>query len=306
VPRLRKPRALRPGATLGVAAPGGVVKPERLEAGLRLLRAAGFETRFRDDLLARDAYLAGDDARRARELMELVEDPGVDGIVCARGGYGCDRILDRLDAARVRAAAKPLVGYSDITVLLLWQLRRAGLTGFHGPMLDRGEDVDPACVASLRDQLTGKAKVPLVLAGRGARGGRAEGRLLGGSLSMLAAGCGTPWALDARGAILLLEDTNELTYRVDRLLQQLRAAGCLRGLRGLGIGDFSTCGDRRYPERSPRDLFLELAERTGVPLVTDLPFGHVAHNAPWPFGVRATLDGDSGELHILERGVSRG
>ena len=98
---------------------------------------------LRDDLFARHGYLAGDDARRASELAELVADPRVDAIVCARGGYGCDRILHRLDAAAFRAARKPLVGYSDVTALLLWQRRRAGLVGFHGPMLERGADVDP-------------------------------------------------------------------------------------------------------------------------------------------------------------------
>ena len=153
MPRLRKPRALSRGATLGIAAPGGPVDGERFEAGVELLRRAGFHTHHRRDLLARSGYLAGDDARRADELMELVANPQVDGIVCARGGYGCDRIIHRLDPDAVRAAAKPLVGFSDITALLLWQRRRAGLMGFHGPMLNLGADLDPEALSSLVEQL---------------------------------------------------------------------------------------------------------------------------------------------------------
>ncbi len=304
MPRLRRPRGLRPGATLGIAAPGGPVDPERLEAGEALLRQAGFRTHRRDDLLARDGYLAGDDARRAKELMELVSHPGVDGIVCARGGYGCDRILPLLDAARVRAAAKPLVGFSDVTALLLWQQRRAGLGGFHGPMLDRGEDVDPQAFASLAAQLCGGLGES-VLCGVGRGGGTAGGRLVGGSLTLVAASIGTPWEVPARGAILLLEDRGERPYRVDRMLQQLRGSGLLGRVAGVGIGDVSSCIDERYPRPSVLEVIEQAVRPLGVPLVTDLPFGHVRANFPWPTGARATLDGERGELRILERGVVR-
>lgn len=304
MPPLRRPRGLRPGATLGIAAPGGPVDLERLEAGEALLRQAGFRTHRRDDLLACHGYLAGDDARRAKELMELVGHPDVDGIVCARGGYGCDRILPLLDAARVRAAAKPLVGFSDVTALLLWQQRRAGLGGFHGPMLDRGGDVDPQAFASLTAQLCGEVGES-VLRGVGRGGGSAGGRLVGGSLTLVAASIGTPWEVPARGAILLLEDRGERPYRVDRMLQQLRGAGLLGQVAGVGIGDFSSCVDERYPRPSVLEVIEQAVLPLGVPLVTDLPFGHVRANFPWPTGARATLDGERGELRILERGVVR-
>ena len=129
LPGLRKARALRPGGTIGIVAPAAAVDREALESGAELLRGAGFEVTYRDDLFARHRYLAGDDARRAKELMEFVDDPRVGAIVCARGGYGCHRIIDRLDAERVRAARKPLLGYSDVTTLLLWQRCRAGRDG---------------------------------------------------------------------------------------------------------------------------------------------------------------------------------
>ena len=301
--RLRKARPLAPGATIGIAAPGGPVNPDRLAEGEARLRAAGFRTLRRDDVVARRGYLAGDDARRAKELMELAANPAVDAILCARGGYGCDRILPLLDAATLRDAAKPIVGYSDVTALLLWLRRRAGLVGFHGPMLDRGADADPRAQEALLAQLAGEVPLPLVLVGRGRIPGRAVGRMSGGSLTLVVASLATPWEIDTRGAILLFEEVNEAPYRVDRMLQQLRAAGKLAALAGVGVGDVSTCVDDRYG--SDVDAVIEEAVRPlGVPLVTDLPFGHVRANATWPLGVRAELDGDRGELRILEHGVA--
>jgi len=300
---LRKPRALRRGAVLGIAAPGGPVNCEQLEAGESLLRAAGFDVYRRDDLLARDGYTAGDDARRAAELMELVSDPDVAGIICARGGYGCDRILPMLDARAFREAAKPLIGYSDITALLLWQRRCAGLMGFHGPMLDRGADLDSAALEHLIQQLTGEGVLPTTLRGRALGGGRATGRIVGGSLTLLAASIGSPWELDTRAAILLIEDVGERPYRIDRMLQQLRAARKFDGLAAVGVGIFESCVDERYPQPDVATVIENALRPLGVPIVTDLPFGHVKLNYAWPMGGRATIDGTSGELQLLEWGV---
>ncbi len=305
MPRLIKPRALAPGAVLAIAAPGGPVDPQKLAAGEAMLRNAGFETLRRDDLLDRCGYLAGDDARRVDEFMGWIDDDRVDGIVCARGGYGCDRILTALDAERVRAASKPLVGYSDITALLLWQRRCAGLMGFHGPMLDRGDDVDPESIDTLVARLCGTADLTQPIRGDAHGGGRAEGRLVGGSLSLVAASIGTTWEVDTRGAILLLEDVGERPYRIDRMLQQLRGAGKFVRLAGVGIGDFSSCRDDRFPESSVLDVIGDVFRPLGVPFVTGLPFGHVRSNATWAVGCRATIDGDAGSIHIMEQGVKR-
>jgi muramoyltetrapeptide carboxypeptidase len=305
VPRLIKPRAVAPGATVGLAAPGGPVDPEKFAAGEALLKDAGFRTVRRDDLFDRRCYLAGDDSRRVAEFMELVDDDRVDAILCARGGYGCDRIVERLDARRVRAARKALIGYSDVTALLLWQRRCAGLVGFHGPMLDRGGDVDAAALERLFAQLRGDEALPLVFSGTGNGGGRASGRLVGGSLTLVAASIGTPWEIDTRGAILLLEDVGERPYRIDRMLQQLRGAGKLAAVAGVGIGDFSSCVDDRFPETTVEDVILEALEPFGLPVVTGLPFGHVRDNFAWPLGGRATIDAGRGEIHVLEHGVSK-
>jgi len=303
MPRLRTARAIAAGARLGIAAPAGRVDAARLERGEAWLRELGFEPRRLGDPTAEAGYLAGDDARRCRELEALFAAPDVDAILCARGGYGCHRFVDRLDPGAVRRARKPLVGYSDVTTLLLWQRRAAGLMGFHGPMLEREGDTARASLAALLELLQGAA--PPTLEGRGERGGRVEGRLTGGSLALVAASLGTPWEIDTRGAILLLEDTNEAPFRIDRMMQSLRVAGKLSTCAGIGLGAMVGCGDARFPDWTAEAIVRELAEQEGLPLVTGLPFGHVDDNRAWTLGARAVLDGERGTVEQLESGVSR-
>jgi muramoyltetrapeptide carboxypeptidase len=290
------------GGTIGIAAPAFPIDPKQLASGEEMWRSAGFQVRRRDDLLNVDGFLAGDDARRSKELSEFFSDPQVDAIVCARGGYGCHRIMSTLDPRRVRAARKPLVGYSDITTLLLWQRRRAGLVGFHGPMLEKGDRQPAEAMAALVSLLTGTSKGP-VLHGRGGGGGRAEGRLVGGNLVTLVASLGTSWEIDTRGAILLFEEIGERPYRIDRLLQQLRAAGKLETLAGVGVGALTGCEDARYPHPSAEEVVAAAVAPFRVPFVLGLPFGHQAPNLAWPFGVRGQIDGDRGTVEPLERGV---
>jgi len=303
MPTLRRPRAIRPGARLAIAAPAGPIEPAALARGRKALERLGFTTVVRDDILDRDGYLAGTDERRAAELMQHVRDPEVDAILCARGGYGCHRIVEALDAQAFRAAAKPLVGYSDITTLLLWQRRRAGLIGLHGPMLERPSGLAGESASALVRMLQGTGPLPRYV-GESLASGWAEGRLVGGSLSLCVASLGTPWELDTRDAILMLEDVTERPYRVDRMLQQLHAAGKLDRVVGIALGGFTDCEDERHPEWPPHRLFEERLGGLGVPVVLGLPFGHVDDNRPWPMGGRAALDGARGELELLESAVT--
>jgi muramoyltetrapeptide carboxypeptidase len=303
VPRLRKARALRPGATIGVAAPAFAVDAERLAAGEAQLRAAGFRVRCGEEVAARCGYLAGDDAGRAGAFMALVDDPAVDAILCARGGSGSQRIVGALDATRVRAAAKPLLGFSDVTTLLLWQRRVVGLVGFHAPMLEREEPLGEEELESLALALAGRPMPPMHGAPRG--GGRAEGRLVGGSLTLLAASLGTPWEVDTRGAIVLLEEIGEKPYALDRLLGQLRFAGKLREIAGVGVGHLVGCSDPKRAAPTAEEVLEEILRPLGVPLVVGLPFGHRRPNLTWPVGVRAVIDAERGEVRVLEAGVAR-
>lgn len=301
--KLKKPRAIHTGATIGIAAPAGPVDLAKIEAGESWLRGLGFEPKRRGDLLARRGYLAGEDLRRADELMDFVDDPDVDAIWCARGGYGSQRMLHMLDANVVRRCAKPLVGYSDITTLLLWQRRCAGLMGFHGPMLERDpaefEDSAEIMIAALSG-----SKASLDMSGQGVVDGYEEGQLTGGSLTLVVASLSTPWEIDTRDAILLLEEVHESPYRIDRMLHQLEAAGKLDGLRGVGIGSMVGCEDQNLPSPTSAQVLQEILGRLGIPMVVDLPFGHGELNHTWAMGGRASIDGDRGTIALLESVVS--
>jgi len=304
MPSLRKPRALKKGDTIAIAAPAGPVDPERLAEGEALLAKLGFACKRRPDLTECTGYLAGDDERRASEFMEFVRDPEVNAIVCARGGYGSQRILSLLDADEVRRQAKPLIGYSDITTLLLWQRRCAGLMGFHGPMLERPKDLTADARKALVTALLGMGP-PGRIAGKALIRGWGEGRLTGGSLAMVTASLGTPWEIDTKGAILLIEETNEAPYRIDRMLTQLRLAGKLTGLVGIGVGCLSGCENPATPTPNAIEVIEEIATPLGIPVVCELPFGHTDHHLIWPMGARAAIDGDRGEIELLELGVAK-
>ncbi len=247
MPALRKPRALEKGATIGIAAPAGPIDAELLESGVSMLRKLGFDVVHAEDLTRRKGYLAGADERRAEEFMQLVEDPQVQAIVCARGGYGCHRIISRLDPKEVRRAAKPLLGYSDITTLLLWQVRKAGLMGFHSPMFDRPDTLTAESKRAIATALLGVGP-PQRIVGKSTARGWAEGRLTGGSLKLVVGSLGTPWEIDTRDSILMLEETHEAPYSIDRMLLQLQAAGKFDRVLGVGIGALTDCTNPTLPE----------------------------------------------------------
>jgi muramoyltetrapeptide carboxypeptidase len=170
-------------------------------------------------------------------------------------------------------------------------------------MLEAGDGLGEAEFEALVLALTGRAPLPTVRRGTQGGGGRAEGRLVGGSLTLAAASLGTPWEIDTRGAILLLEDVGERPFRIDRMLEQLRNAGKLSTLSGVGLGAFARC-DEPDGAASAAEVLRECVGALGVPWVAGLPFGHeAAPNLAWPVGARARLDGGRAELHILEQGV---
>jgi muramoyltetrapeptide carboxypeptidase len=301
--RLR-PHALAPNAWIGVCATSGPVRdPAALEAGIAWFESQGLRVRRAPHLGSRRGYLAGSDDERLSDLVELLRAPEVGAIVIARGGYGSGRFLSRLDPRLVRRSRKPIVGYSDVTSLLLWLDVRARLLAIHGPMLDRADCPDEArarLLALLRGDPSGQA----VLRGSGLRPGRARGRLVGGNLRMVAASVGTPWEIDTRGALLFLEEIGEQPYSIDRSLVQLREAGKLAEAAGVAFGGIVDCEAKRYPETTALDAIREiLLAAVDGPIALDLPFGHIADHRALGFGAAAELDGSSGTLELLEPAV---
>lgn len=301
-----RPRALRPGDTLGVCAPSGPVEPERLAAGVAALRDLGYEVRLSEGVLSRRRFTAGPPEQRAAEITQLFEDPGIAGIVCARGGAGALSLLPLLDAERLRARAKVFVGYSDATFLHLL-LNERGVVTFHGPMVARGLDgaFDRASLlGALQGSVPYRSEPDDMLA---LRPGEAEGRLLGGCLSILAAAAGTPWALrPADDTLLFLEDVEEAPYRVERMLLQLRATGLFERVRGIVLGDFVGCSPALDAGYTLEDVMLDALSGLDLPVALGLSSGHTSSPlVTLPLGVRARLrcDESSAALAVLEPGV---
>jgi muramoyltetrapeptide carboxypeptidase len=271
-----------------------------LDAGLDWLSAQGHPLVLAKNLRARAGYLAGGDDERLADFLSLVRDPSVAVILCARGGYGVGRILRDLPAAELRDSRKLVVGYSDATLLLSFLHTCAGLASLHGPMLER-EDVTPEARARELALMRGEPAGLASLAGRSVRAGVVEAPLVGGNLKLVQASIGTPWQVDARGAILFLEEVSEAPYALDRALVHMREAGLLEGVRGIALGQLVRCESERYPGASAGEAVREVL-RSAVegPIVEDLPFGHVADNHALGVGVRARLDGARGELMLLE------
>ncbi|MER7516669.1 LD-carboxypeptidase [Streptomyces sp. NPDC126499] len=300
-PPVRPPR-LRPGDRVAVVAPSGPVPEERLRAGLAILRDWDLDPVVAPHVLDTHptlGHLAGTDEDRARDLTEAWCDPDVSAVLCARGGYGAQRMVDLLDWAAIRAAGpKVLVGYSDVTALHEAFAVRLGVATLHGPMIAAGAFLDDSRTQeSLRATLfepesvrtlgldTARALVP----------GRAHGVTLGGCVSLLAADLGTPHARpSARGGLLLLEDVGEEPYRLDRILTQLLRSGWLDGVAGIGLGSWEECG----PYEEVRAVLADRLGGLGVPVVEEMGFGHHASAPTVPFGIPAVLDAEAGTLTL--------
>ena len=295
---------LRAGDLVGVIAPAGPATAERVALVEPLFARFGLRTRLYPSCHARHSqhdFLAGDDALRLADLHAAFADADVRAVFCLRGGWGSPRLLDRIDVALLREHVKPFIGYSDITALHAL-LQREGLVSFHAPMpasdlvIDGAEDDAAALFALLMQPLTaGRVFAPTLLPGAWHVGGAASGRLVGGNLSLVAALAGTPWALDARGAILFLEDVSEALYRVDRLLTQLRQTGVADAAAGFLLGSFTEDAD-------PTPLLREHLARLGKPVLAGWPAGHGQPNRALPLGAKATLDAAAGTL-TLEQDV---
>ena len=285
--------------------------------GADLCRALGFVPLLGRNAGARYGYLAGTDDERLADLNEALRDDSIDGVWCLQGGYGATRILDRVDFAALRRRPKPVIGYSDITALINAAVLRAGVVGFHGPCAcdpfsaftrRHFERVLCAAVpAGVGERPTAPPSQLVPRQGRIAAlcGGVAEGRLVGGNLTLLQALIGTPFQPDLAGAILFLEDVHEDLYRVDRMLAHLRLAGLLRGLAGVAVGRFTEMKRQTGGGALAFDEVLETYfAPLGIPIAHGFPFGHVEDQWTLPLGVRARLDADAGTLALLEAAVS--
>jgi muramoyltetrapeptide carboxypeptidase len=310
-PRI-KPPALRPGATVGIVAPASNFKPGDLEAGCEGLRRAGYRPVYSGTIHEKDLYFAGSVERRARELEEMFVREDVEAIICARGGYGANYLLEVLDLEKIKTHPKIFVGYSDITTLLTYFFDKAGLVTFHGPMVAKDWlHQDGVDLASWQAALAGTAAwEPQLDADSGAKGlvdGAAEGVLYGGCLSILVASLGTPYEIKTAGTILFLEDLAAKPFQIDRMLVQLRLAGKLDGVRGIVFGEMRDCMQNANQGYALEEVVLRIVGKLGVPVGYGVRSGHVTSgNITLPIGGRAGLSVNGGQLRlkIMESAVT--
>lgn len=299
VAELTRPPRLKPGDRVAVVSPSGPVPKDRLDAGCAVLRSWGLDVVLGAhalDVEDRFGYLAGADADRASDLQRAWLDPGVSGVLCARGGYGAHRMVDLLDwPAMAEVPPKVFAGFSDVTALHEAFAVRLGVATLHAPTVGSPQLDDRRSARSLRQTLFDPER-SLVLASPGASTlvpGVASGVTVGGCLALLADNLGTPTARPGvDGGILILEDTREDRYRLDRMLTQLLRAGWLDGVAGIALGSWFECED------GVRDLMLDRLGALGVPVVWELGFGHGPSSLTVPLGVAATLDADSATLTL--------
>jgi len=308
--QLVKPPALRPGDTVGIVAPASNIKQADLEAGCEALRHAGYRPLYLDSILDRDVYFAGSVERRVRELEEMFERDDVRAVMCARGGYGANYLLDQLDLEKIEAHPKIFVGYSDVTSLLTYFTDAAGLVTFHGPMAAKDwaheGGIDLSSWQSALSQ-SSPWDVSLNQAATGIVDGEAQGTLYGGCLSILVASLGTRYEIRTAGTILFLEDVAAKPFQIDRMLMQLKLAGHFDAVRGIVFGEMLDCIQSPAQDYTLQEVIKRIVGGLGIPVAFGVRSGHVTSgNITLPFGVHANLSvrGNQVALRVLERAVT--
>ncbi|MFN5364389.1 MAG: LD-carboxypeptidase [Bacteroidota bacterium] len=310
------PKRLKAGDRVALIAPGSPPSDEKLALALSNLTSLGFQVREGAHLRKKNGYLAGTDADRLSDLHQAFSDPDIDAVWCARGGYGCARLLPGLDFNVIRDNPKVFIGYSDITALHIAIHQQTGLATFHGPVavsdlpavtLDHLSAVvllgeAPHRIQAAHDPLAPPHYQPFTIAP-----GRAEGTLTGGNLALLSALAGTPFAPVFKDKIVFIEDVGEKPYRIDRMITQLLQATDLRKAAGIALGIFDDCDpDPGSPSLTLRETLGLCLGNLGIPVFYGLPFGHIQGQCTLPYGVKAELNADVFSLVMPDSAVLSG
>ncbi|MBO4852209.1 MAG: LD-carboxypeptidase [Schwartzia sp.] len=287
--------ALRPGDCIGVLAPGFYDDKDDYAEATAILEAQGYRLKFAPSCTAREGYFAGPDSLRASDINRMFLDDEVKAIICLRGGYGAARLLDKLDYQAIADHPKALIGFSDATALhaALWEKCR--LATIHGPVLcslrKRNAYALQQFLAGISSAAPlGELKLPPGEKMRTVVAGEAEGVIIGGNLTVVASLAGTPYELKGDGALLLLEEDGEDSYRIDRMLNQLWQNGLLQRVNGILLGDFFDTDDDLAPgDYTTEEVLTYYANLCGKPVIKGVPSGHGSDNAFLPLGVHVVM-----------------
>jgi muramoyltetrapeptide carboxypeptidase len=311
--RIIKPAKLKSGDVIGIIAPASApVDPTKLENGIRYIEKNGYRVELGNNVSKINGYLAGTDQERADDLNAMFKNKNVKAIFCLRGGYGASRILDKINYKLIRSNPKILVGYSEITALQLAILQKSGLVTFAGPMVatDFGNGITPYTedffwrIISSNKKI-GRLKYPdnekLVSITKGG----ASGRIIGGNLSVLAALTGTEYFPDLKGRILMLEEVDELPYKVDRLLNQLRLLKVFKQIKGIILGRFVDCYEHDTSKRTLTlgEVMEDYMKDLKIPVLYTFPHGHIKDKVTVPFGINIKMNAAKGFVEYLEGAV---
>jgi muramoyltetrapeptide carboxypeptidase len=289
------PPPLEPGDLLAVVAPASPVDPDLFAVGASILESWGFRLCYGPEIFARRPFQAEADHKTWHFLEQALIDSEVRGVICARGGYGTIRILERLDFPLMAAQPKYFLGFSDITNLLCLFSQRTGLVTFHGPTVAQLGEVTAPAREQCYQMLTGPTEAAMCFRDlQVLTAGAAQGPLIGGNLTTICHLVGTPYALPLAGQVLFLEDHNEPPYRVDRLLQQLRLSGSLNRVKAMILGSFSCCGNLQ----TIWDIFAALGESLRIPILAGLPAGHQPDNFTLPLGAEVEVDANQRRVSL--------
>ena len=301
-------QALKNGDTIGLITPASSASPESMLKAIENIHSLGYEVKLGPHTNKNHGFLAGNDKERLEDFHTLLKDEEVNGLWCIRGGYGSVRLLPYLDYPTIRSLAKPIIGYSDVTALHLGILTHAGLIGIHGPVAS--SDLPEYTKNNLFPLLEGLYEGHLIKSyydGKDDRypvqvisAGIAEGRLLGGNLTVFTSLCGTPYFPDCNGAILFLEDIGEEPYRLDRNIQQLKLNIDFHSLSGIVLGHFTDCEPKNNTRSlSIQETFREAFEGLTIPIMSQFSFGHIANQCSFPVGSMARMDTDKEEISLI-------
>ncbi len=286
-----RPRYLQPGNLVGITAPAKAIQYDYIDRAVKVIENWGYKTRLSPNTGMAHFQYAGTDDDRLKGLQDMLDDPEIRAVFCARGGYGTDRIVDRISLEKFCDSPKWVIGYSDITSLLL-KIRKCGIECIHGPMPISMDPSDQESLNYLAGILSGKYSPGYQFPVNALNmPGKAEGTITGGNISLICSNLSTMNDIETGDHILFLEETDEYLYRIDRMMVQLKRSGKLKNIAGLVIGHMTKMKDDENPfGKSETEIILEHVSDYGYPVCFNAPVGHAHPNFPIPVGRTAMLD----------------